>query len=78
MRPRPILRFSEQSELLVSGLLDGGEDIAGRTNVVDAPIGKGHVVLFSFNPMWRGETIGSYPFVFNALMHFDNLGVGRR
>ena len=78
MRPRPILRFSEQPELLVSGLLDGGEDIAGRTNLVDAPIGKGHVVLFSFNPMWRGETVGSYPFVFNALMHFDNLGAGRK
>jgi hypothetical protein len=78
MRPRPILRFSEQPDLLVSGLLDGGEDIAGRTNLVDAPIGKGHVVIFSFNPMWRGETAGSYPFVFNALMHFDNLGVGRR
>jgi hypothetical protein len=78
MRPRAILRFSEQPELLVSGLMDGGEDIAGRTNLVDAPIGKGHVVLFSFNPMYRGETIGSYPFVFNAIMHFDNLGVGRK
>ena len=78
MRPRPILRFSEQSELLVSGLLDGGEDIAGRTNLVDVPIGKGHVVIFSFNPMYRGSTVGSYPFVFNAIMHFDNLGVGRK
>jgi hypothetical protein len=78
MRPRPILRFADQSDLLVSGLLDGGQDIAGRTTLVDAPIGKGHVVVFSFNPMWRGETVGSYPLVFNAIMHFDNLGVGRR
>ncbi len=77
-RLRPILRFSDQPELLVSGFLDGGEDVAGRTNLVDAPIGRGHVVLFSFNPMYRGETIGSYTFVFNALLHFDNLGAGRR
>jgi hypothetical protein len=78
MRLRPILRFSDQPDLLVSGLLDVGDEIAGRTNVVDAPIGSGHVVLFSFNPMWRGETVGSYPMVFNAIMHFDNLSAGRR
>ncbi len=29
--------------------------------------GKGHVLLFASNPMWRGETIGSYPLVFNAI-----------
>ncbi|HTR79751.1 MAG TPA: hypothetical protein VMH39_16660, partial [Gemmatimonadaceae bacterium] len=77
-RLRPILAYSDQSDLLVSGLLDGGEDIAGRTTLVDAPLGKGHVVLFSFDPMYRGETIASYAFVFNALLHFDNLNAGQR
>jgi hypothetical protein len=37
----------------------------------------GHVVLFANNPMWRGETIASYTLVFNTILHFDNLGVGR-
>jgi hypothetical protein len=23
--------------------------------------------------MWRGETIGSYPLVLNAIVHFDKL-----
>jgi hypothetical protein len=75
MRLRPILRFGDQTDLLVSGLLDNGDQIAGRTNIVDAPYGRGHVVLFSFNPMYRGMTIASYAFVFNAIMHFDNLNV---
>jgi len=41
--------------------------------VVDAHYGKGNVLLFSGNPIWRGETIGSYPLVFNAILHFDQL-----
>ena len=77
-RPRVILRFSDQRELLVSGLLDGGGDIAQRPVVVDAPFEKGHVVLFANNPMWRGETIGSYFLVFNTIMNFDNLNAGRK
>ncbi len=77
-RPRVALRFSAQRDLLVSGLLDGGSEIAERPIVVDAPKDKGHVVLFAINPMWRGETIGSYPLVLNTIMHFDNLNVGRK
>jgi hypothetical protein len=77
-RPRAILRYADQArDLLVSGLLDGGEEIVGRPNVVDSSYEKGHVVLFSFNPMWRGETIGSYALVFNTILNWDSLGKGR-
>jgi hypothetical protein len=77
-RPRVILRFADQRELLVSGLLDGGGDIAQRPVVLDAPMEKGHVVLFANNPMWRGETIGSYFLVFNTILNWDNLNAGRK
>jgi hypothetical protein len=77
-RPRVILRFADASGLLVSGLLDGGTGIAQRPVVVDVPVPKGHVVLFANNPIWRGETIGSYPLVFNTLLSFDNLDAGRK
>jgi hypothetical protein len=77
-RPRVILRFDAQNTLLISGLLDGGSDIAQRPVVVDMPIGKGHVVVFANNPIYRGETIGSYPLVFNTILHFDSLNTGRK
>jgi hypothetical protein len=77
-RPRVALRFDTQNTLLVSGLLDGGNDIAQRPVVVDVPVGKGHVVLFANNPIWRGETIGSYFMVFNTILNFDNLDAGRK
>ncbi len=78
LRPRVVLRFADQRELLVSGLLDGGADVAQRALVVDVPLEKGHVVLFANNPIWRGETIGSYALVFNTILNWDNLGVGRK
>ena len=77
-RPRVALRFSDQRELLASGLLDGAGDIAQRPAVVDVPVQKGHVVLFANNPVYRGETIGSYPLVLNTLLNWDSLNAGRK
>ena len=77
LRPRVVLRFADQRELLASGLLDGS-DVAQRPVVVDVPLAKGHVVLFANNPMYRGETIGSYFLVLNALLSFDRLDTGRK
>ena len=77
LRPRVVLRFSDQRDLLVSGLLDG-TDVAQRPVLVDVPMAKGHVLLFGNNPMYRGETVGSYFLVFNALLNFDRLDAGRK
>lgn len=76
-RPRVVMRWGDSRELLVSGLLEGNGELAQRPAVIDVPMEQGHVVLFSNNPMWRGETQGSYSFVFNAILHFDSLGAGR-
>ena len=76
--PRTIVRFAAEKELLYSGLLTGGAEMAGHPAVVDAPSGKGHILLFSNNPMWRNQTQGSYFLLFNALLNYDHLGVGRR
>jgi hypothetical protein len=77
-RPRVAVRFDAQNTLLVSGLLDGGADIAQRAVVVDVPVGKGHVVLFANNPIYRGATIGSDFMVFNTILNFDSLDAGRK
>jgi hypothetical protein len=77
-RPRVILRYANANELLVSGLLDNGSELAQHAAVIDSPYGEGHVVLFSNNPFWRAETKGSYFLVFNAILNFDNLNAGRK
>src|SRR5262249_46880196 len=78
MRPRVVLRFaSDEKALLVSGMLAGGADLVGKPAVVDIPVGRGHVVMFANNPMWRHETQGSFFLLFNAALNYDHLGVGR-
>ncbi len=77
-RPRVVLRYADMKDLFVSGLLDGGDEIAQHAAVIDVPLGRGHVVLFSTNPIWRGQTKGSYFLVFNAILNFDNLNAGRK
>lgn len=78
MRPRVVLRFaSDEKNLLLSGMLAGGSELAGKPAVIDVPVGKGHVVMFANNPMWRHQTHGSFSLLFNAALNFDHLHVGR-
>jgi hypothetical protein len=74
---RVVLRFDTADKLLISGLLEGGEELAGKPVVVDAPVGKGHVVFFAANPMWRQETFGSFFLLFNAALNYQHLDAGR-
>ncbi|HWZ44782.1 MAG TPA: M14 family zinc carboxypeptidase [Candidatus Saccharimonadales bacterium] len=76
-QPRVVLRFAAEKELVLSGLITGGNEIAEKPAVVDVPHGKGHVLLFANNPMWRNETMGSFFLVFNAMLNYDHLNAGR-
>jgi hypothetical protein len=78
MWPRVIVRFAAERDLLISGELAGGAALAESPAVVDIPVGKGHVVFFAINPMWRQETHGMFMLVMNAAMNFDHLQAGRK
>jgi hypothetical protein len=73
LRPEVVLRFGDSKGLLISGLLDSGGAIAEHAIVVDAHVGEGNVLLFANNPVYRGETIGSYAMVFNAILNYEHL-----
>ncbi len=78
MRPRIVLRFvSDEKKLLVSGMLAGGKELAGKPAVVDVPVGEGHVVMFATNPMWRHQTQGAFFLLFNAALNYNHLDAGR-
>ncbi len=77
-RARVILRYADAKDLLISGLVENGGEIAQHPAVLDVPSGNGHVLLFSINPVYRGETEGTYSLVLNALMNFDSLDAGKK
>ncbi len=75
--PRVILSFpTDPSEILLSGGIANGEALAGHPQVVDSPIGQGHVVMFSIRPFWRWQTHGTYILGFNAIMNWNHLSAG--
>ncbi len=51
----------------MSGWIYGENHITGKTAIAEAAYGKGKIVLFGFRPQHRGQTFGTFPFVFNAL-----------
>jgi hypothetical protein len=73
--PRVIVRFHPRADsLLISGLLDGGSELAGKAAVVDVPHGSGHVVLFAIRPFWRWESQGAFALAFNSILNWNDLG----
>ena len=78
MRPRVILQFPpDASDMLLSGGNLGGQNLENRPQVIDAPIGKGHVVMFAIRPFWRWQTQGTFILGFNTLMHWNDLDAGK-
>jgi hypothetical protein len=76
--PRVVMRFPQRaSDMLLSGVLTGGDALSGRAQVVDESIGKGHIVMFAIRPFWRWQTQGTYMLGFNTIMNWNDLDAGK-
>jgi len=76
-QPRVVMRFPRNpADMLLSGVLTGGQALSDKAQVVDEPLGKGHVVMFAIRPFWRWQTQGTFMLGFNAIMNWDDLDAG--
>jgi hypothetical protein len=77
-QPRVVMRFpTDTTQILLSGALAGMEGLSNRVQLVDSPVGKGHVVSFAIRPYWRWQTQGTYFLGFNAILNWNHLDAGR-
>jgi glutamine amidotransferase-like uncharacterized protein len=65
-RVRVIARYGNEN-LLRSGWLRGEDKLKNKIALAEVTIGKGRVVLFGFRPQHRGQTWGTFPFIWNAI-----------
>jgi hypothetical protein len=63
-----IAKFPTDTTPLRSGFLSGAQYMKGYAAAVDVKRDKGHVILFAFQPQWRGQPTGTFRTVFNASM----------
>jgi hypothetical protein len=61
-----IARYAKDN-VLRSGWLRGEERVKGRIALAEIGMGKGRIVLFAFRPQHRGQTWGTFPFIWNAI-----------
>ena len=61
---------------VLSGLMVGASNIAGRAFAVDIPnahMGRGRVIMFANNPVYRWQNHGEFNMVFNAIINWNDV-----
>ncbi|HLY16825.1 MAG TPA: M14 metallopeptidase family protein [Bryobacteraceae bacterium] len=72
-RGRIIAAYPKEQSPLMSGYLLHPEKIQGKAAAMEVQYGKGRVYLFGFRPQWRGQSHGTYQFIFNAIYETQGL-----
>ena len=63
---RVVARYAKEN-VLRSGWLLGESRLRGKIALAHVKVGKGQIILFAFRPQHRGQTWGTFPFIWNAL-----------
>jgi hypothetical protein len=71
--PMPQKKAKDEGPLVLSGFVQGEDAIDGKPAILDLPAGRGRVILYTFNPLHRYLNLSDFRFVYNALLHWNDL-----
>jgi hypothetical protein len=58
---------------VLSGMVRNDDVIIGQAAIIDAPVGRGHVIAYTFNPLHRYLNQQDFALVWNALLNWNDL-----
>jgi hypothetical protein len=67
----PSVATYTEKNVLASGWLLGDKLIAGKSALIDAKAGEGHIVLFGMRPQYRAQSYQTFKIFFNALTAYQ-------
>lgn len=68
-----LAKYQTDGSALSSGYLLGSNYLNGYAAALDVHHGSGHVILLGFQPQWRGQPMGTFRILFNALLFNQNV-----
>ncbi len=75
-----LARYVGGEKSVLSGLMTGADSLRSRPFAVDVPNanrGKGRVILFANNPIYRWQNHGEFNMVFNSIINWNDAGAAR-
>lgn len=63
-----VVNYPETNPLL-SGWINGEKYLFKKSAIVDVPFGKGKIILIGFPAQYRGQTHGTFRYLFNAIYY---------
>ena len=72
-----LARYVGGDKAVLSGLMTGADSLKARPFAVDIPNavnGRGRVLLFANNPIYRWQNHGEFGMVFNSLINWNDVG----
>jgi hypothetical protein len=73
---RVLARYVGGDSSVLSGLMVGADNIKGRAFAMDIPNafnGKGRVIMFANNPIYRWQNHGEFNLVFNSILNWNDV-----
>ena len=65
---RSVVRYPLHNPLL-SGWVNGEKYLYNKSAIVDVPFGKGKIILLGFPVLYRGQSHGTFRFLFNSIYY---------
>ncbi len=71
-----LMEFPGGEKSVLSGFMNGADEIKDRPAIVLTPVDSGQVLMFATNPIYRWQNFGEFRMLYNALFNYKNLRIG--